>query len=96
MHLILGNRDINKMRLTAELDPANWQPADEHPGVYWRQRGGPNGAPYTPATFHEPSTNLLRTFHSGAPYTPATFLEELVAKGANGSDSPARKYHRSM
>ena len=47
MHLILGNRDINKMRLTAELHPDGWEPADTHPGVYWRQRRPelPRGTP---------------------------------------------------
>ena len=37
VHLILGNRDINKMRLPAELSDRHWLPAAEHPGVYWRQ-----------------------------------------------------------
>ena len=47
MHLILGNRDINKMRLTAELHPDGWEPAKTHPGVYWRQRRPdlPRGTP---------------------------------------------------
>lgn len=36
VHLILGNRDINKMRLTAELCEKHWLPDDgSHPGVYW-------------------------------------------------------------
>lgn len=34
VHLVLGNRDINKMRLLAELSPGpHWLPADDHPGV---------------------------------------------------------------
>ncbi|KOO25767.1 hypothetical protein Ctob_003976 [Chrysochromulina tobinii] len=47
VHLVLGNRDINKMRLLAELDESrdNWLAASEHPGVYWRAGGGPEGAP---------------------------------------------------
>ena len=51
VHLILGNRDINKMRLLAELSDAHWLPAAEHPGVYWRSRAGPDGGPFTPAHF---------------------------------------------
>ncbi len=37
VHLVLGNRDINKMRLTQELDPAHLArfPLHKHPGVYW-------------------------------------------------------------
>ena len=51
VHLILGNRDINKMRLSAELAPENWVAAGAHEGVYWGQTAGPDGAPSTPATF---------------------------------------------
>ncbi len=51
VHLVFGNRDINKMRLSAELDPKQWLAAADHPGVYWRQRGGPDGGPATPATY---------------------------------------------
>ena len=39
VHLILGNRDVNKMRLPAELAERHWLPADRHPGVYWRRSG---------------------------------------------------------
>jgi hypothetical protein len=48
VHFVLGNRDINKMRLAAELAPDNWLPAAQHPGVYWRRDGG---ATSTPAGF---------------------------------------------
>ena len=51
VHLLLGNRDINKMRIAAELAPNNWLPAELHPGVYWRQRANQDGGPATPATF---------------------------------------------
>ncbi len=51
VHLVAGNRDINKMRFLAELSAAHWLDADAHPGVYWRVRGGPNGGPATPSTF---------------------------------------------
>lgn len=51
VHLVLGNRDINKMRFHAELDGAHWLPAGRHPGVYWRAGAGPHGADETPATF---------------------------------------------
>ena len=35
------------MRLTAELHPDGWEPAETHPGVYWRQRRPdlPRGTP---------------------------------------------------
>ena len=36
VHLLLGNRDINKMRLAAELSERHWLEAVDHPGVYWR------------------------------------------------------------
>ena len=51
VHLVLGNRDINKMRLLAELSPAHWLAADEHPGVYWRANALADGSTATPATF---------------------------------------------
>ena len=37
--LILGNRDLNKMRLSQELNPEHIArvPLSEHPGVYWRR-----------------------------------------------------------
>lgn len=37
VHLIIGNRDVNKLRLPFELSEAfrsNW-PLEKHPGVYW-------------------------------------------------------------
>ena len=54
VHLLMGNRDINKMRLSAELGlssaeggayPPDWLPAGAHPGVYWRQ-GGARASPH--------------------------------------------------
>ena len=54
VHLLMGNRDINKMRLSAELGlssaeggayPPDWLPARAHPGVYWRQ-GGARASPH--------------------------------------------------
>ena len=54
VHLLMGNRDINKMRLSAELGlssaeggayPPDWAPARAHPGVYWRQ-GGARASPH--------------------------------------------------
>ena len=51
VHFVMGNRDINKIRLLAELSDAHWLPAAEHPGVYWRCDSGPGGAATTPATF---------------------------------------------
>ena len=43
VHLICGNRDVNKLRLAAELSAAHrdaW-PLSKHPGVYWYQAGAP-------------------------------------------------------
>lgn len=37
VHLIMGNRDVNKLRLLVELSPAHLAavPLASHPGVYW-------------------------------------------------------------
>ena len=51
VHFVLGNRDINKMRLLAELSNTHWLQAEQHPGVYWREHSGPNGTAATPATY---------------------------------------------
>ena len=51
VHLVLGNRDINKLRLLAELSSAHMLGADIDEGVYWRQRNGPEQQPATPCTF---------------------------------------------
>lgn len=43
VHFILGNRDINKLRLATEL--SDWHraalPLADHPGVYWHSAGAP-------------------------------------------------------
>lgn len=97
VHLLLGNRDINKMRLTAELAPppsALWLPAAAHPGVYWRR----SGATATPAGWlaaqaaplaDEPSSRLrwMLSDNMGSPRAFELRRSELAA--ARGVESGA-------
>ena len=58
VHLILGNRDINKMRFLQELSASRVaQGLEAHPGTYWvnhfRAKNGK--PPDTPAAFGDPS-----------------------------------------
>ena len=99
VHLVLGNRDINKMRLLAELDGSrdNWLAASEHPGVYWRAGGGPEGGPSTPATYLAALTgsraldtvaNRLRYMLADNMGSPRAFefrRQELAALGVNAA-----------
>jgi hypothetical protein len=42
---IMGNRDINKMRMPSELGPSNSKVAPKHTGVYWLDGTGKTGDP---------------------------------------------------
>ena len=99
VHLVMGNRDINKMRLLAELDGSrdNWLAASEHPGVYWRAGGGPDGGPSTPATYlaaytgaqaRDTVANRLRYMLADNMGSPRAFefrRQELAALGVNAA-----------
>ena len=61
VHLLLGNRDINKMRLPAELCAAHWLPAHEHPGVYWR-RDASTGEPLRPSAYPPRADGTITRF----------------------------------
>eukprot|EP00658_Telonema_sp_P-2_P051578 TRINITY_DN3965_c0_g1_i3.p1 TRINITY_DN3965_c0_g1~~TRINITY_DN3965_c0_g1_i3.p1 ORF type:complete len:470 (-),score=104.96 TRINITY_DN3965_c0_g1_i3:64-1473(-) len=76
VHLLLGNRDINKMRLSAELSTAHrdkW-PLDQHPGVWWISAPPPQ----------EIGTQLIPAMN---PNTVANHLKWILAKtmGAGGT-----------
>ena len=102
MHLVLGNRDINKMRLVAELHPDNWLDAEEHPGVYWRKEALTDAEgvrrPATPATWlakqpegSRDDTRASRLRHMlednmGAPRAWELRRRELSSEGAAASD----------
>lgn len=112
VHLLLGNRDINKMRLTAELAPPPsklWLPAAQHPGVYWRTSGAtatPAGwlaAQPAPAPADGPESRLrwMLSDNMGSPKAFEHRREELAeARGVGGgavSDGEVlRSYRRSL
>jgi len=94
VHLILGNRDINKMRLAAELAPANWISAREHPGVYWRPEHTPATylASLPPALRVDTSASRLKYMLSDNMGSPRAFelrRSELLERREGGGESGA-------
>jgi hypothetical protein len=91
--------DPSAQNLLAELDESrdNWLAASEHPGVYWRAGGGPDGGPSTPATYLAAHTgaraldtvaNRLRYMLADNMGSPRAFefrRQELAALGVNAA-----------
>lgn len=89
VHLVLGNRDINKLRFLAELSEEHWLDASDHPGVYWRQR--PGGGAHTPLTFLE-----SQPADDGGRWRADTFANRLRYMLADNMGSPkAFEYRRA-
>jgi len=98
VHTVLGNRDINKMRLLAELSPTHMLPAAGCHGVYWR-RQAPTATPAAflarqPAGPQQQDTRAARLRWMlgetmGAPNAFENRRAELAALGGGGGGGGA-------
>ena len=98
VHTVLGNRDINKMRLLAELSPTHMLPATDCRGVYWR-RQAPTATPAAflarqPAGPQQEDTRAARLRWMlgetmGAPNAFENRRAELAALGVGGGGGSA-------